>query len=269
MTNTKTDYEKLWAELCADESKRCSPEYWNSRADDYADFILNSEFDHGRKILELFKKEGIIYKEMQVMDIGSGPGAISIPFAEEVRAVTAVEPAEEMAKKLLEHSKLKELSNISVIPQIWQDVNTQELEKKYDMTICCHSVWHFPDLYAQIERMQQVSRGYCVLSHGVHTQDDSSEITQKLGMPRDDEDRFILVKRILEDRGIFAESSILPIKMRRTLDSARSMMTLGLKKYRVPEIQDLNLIEEHLMMNAKNGMYEREGKMGVLWWRVS
>ncbi len=88
-------------------------------------------------------------------------------------------------------------------------------------------------------------------------------------MPQDDEDRFILVKRILENRGIFPESSILPVKMRRTIGSARSMLILGLKKYREPEIQDLNLIEEHLMMNVKNGMYVREGKMGVLWWRVS
>ena len=58
MTNLFNDYEKHWAELCVDESKRCSPEYWNSRAEDYADFIVNSDFDHGRKILELFKKEG-------------------------------------------------------------------------------------------------------------------------------------------------------------------------------------------------------------------
>jgi hypothetical protein len=267
--NFLTDYEQDWAELCTNESKRCSPEYWNSRAEDYADFIVNSDFDHGRKILELFKKEGLINQDMHIMDIGSGPGAISIPFAEEVRAITAVEPADEMANQLLKQAALKSLSNISVIPHIWQEVNTGDLEKKIDMTICCHSVWHFPDLFTQIERMQQVSRGYCVLSHGVYTPDDSSQLIQKLGMPQDDEDRFILVKRILENRGIFPESSILPVKMRRTIGSARSMLILGLKKYREPEIQDLNLIEEHLMMNVKNGMYEREGKMGVLWWRVS
>ncbi len=104
-----TDYEQHLADLCADESKRCSLEYWNSRAENNAYFIVNSDFDHGRIIFEL--------------------------------------------------------------------------EKKSDMTICCHSVWHFLDLFVQIEQMQQVGRGYCALYHSIHTPYDSSQLIQKLGMP--------------------------------------------------------------------------------------
>lgn len=262
-------YEKIWEECCREESLRCSTEYWNSRAEDYADFITNSDYDHGRKILDLFLHEGIVSPGSHVLDIGSGPGAISIPFAEKVQAVTSIEPADEMIKYLLNNARDKNLSNLFTISQTWQDVNTSELKQMFDLTICCHSIWHFPDLFTQVERMQQVSRNYCALAHGVASSRGDDDISQKLGIPFDEIDRFILVKNILENRGIFPNVSILPITMRRTVESGRAMLTLGLKKYREPDSADCVLIEEHLAANSRDGMYEKTGHMGVLWWRVS
>jgi SAM-dependent methyltransferase len=269
MTDILPEYERIWADRCIEESRRCSTEYWNSRADDYADFISHSDFEHGRKILSLFQTEGIFSPEWHILDIGSGPGAISIPFASEVSSVTSVEPAHEMGKKLSENALNNKLSNIAIIPHTWQEVDTGCLKKRFDLVICCHSVWHFPDLYAQIDRMQQVSRGYCAIAHGVPPPGGTDNIPWKLGIPGGEDDRFRLVKNILENRGIYPDASILPTMMRRSVESARSMLILGLKKYREPGTADIAIIEEHLEKESKDGMYEREGKMGVLWWRVS
>ncbi|HWQ67645.1 MAG TPA: class I SAM-dependent methyltransferase [Methanospirillum sp.] len=269
MNDDVQKYEKMWEECCREESLRCSTEYWNSRAEDYTDFITHSDFDHGRKILALFQHEELISPESQVLDIGSGPGAITIPFAEKVQSVTSVEPAGEMINNLLKNARDKNLSNISTIPQIWQDVSTDDLKKQFDLTICCHSIWHFPDIFTQISRMEQVSRGWCALAHGISPGKSDNDISQKLGIPFDETDRFILVKQILENRGIFPNVSILPITMRRTVESGRSMLTLGLKKYREPQPADIALIDEHLAANSRDGMYEKTGTMGVLWWRVA
>lgn len=269
MNNQSDDLESLWADLCSEESLRCSPEYWNSRAEDYADFIVNSDFDHGRKILDVFEKEGVINQNWDVLDIGSGPGAISIPFASEVRSVTSVEPASEMARNLMEQAKIRNLSNISLIAKTWQDLTTADHIGKYDLAICSHAIWHFPDIINQIDRMQRVSSNYCAIAHGIFDAGQAEPIYQKLGIPRDDVDRFIMVKRILEGRGIYPQVSVVSTSMKRSVQSARSMLTLCLKKYREAQPEDKTMIEEYLAIHSKDGMFEREGKMGLLWWRVS
>ncbi len=269
MRTNSDDLEDNWAELCSEESLRCTPEYWNSRAEDYADFIVNSDFDHGRKIFHHFEKEGLIEPNWDVLDIGSGPGAISIPFAPEVRSVTSVEPASEMARNLLIQAKMRNISNISLIPKTWQDLAITEHLGKYDLAICSHAIWHFPDLFFQIERMQRVSRNYCAIAHGIFESGQIEPIYKKLGIPRDDADRFIMVKRIMENRGIFPQVSVLQTNMQRTVQSARSMMILGLKKYREVQPEDEAMIDEYLASHSKDGMFERQGKMGLLWWRVS
>lgn len=269
MSNQSIDLESLWTDLCSEESLRCSPEYWNSRADDYVDFIVNSDFDHGRKILNHFINEELLEPNWDIVDIGSGPGAISIPFAAKVQSVTSVEPATEMAKNLLKQAEIRNISNISVIPKTWQDVTVSDHLGKYDLAICSHVIWHFPDLFFQIERMQRVSRRYCAIAHGVFEAGQTEHIYKNLGMPRDDADRFIMVKQILENRGIFPEVSIVPTKMKRTVKSARSMMLLGLKKYREVQPEDEEMVDKYLALHSKDGMFERQGKMGLLWWRVA
>lgn len=269
MTGEMNEFEKAWEACCREESKRCSTGYWNSRAEDYTDFIAHSDFDHGRKILNLCKQEGLVSSESSVLDIGSGPGAITIPFAGEVRSVTAVEPAEEMIKNLLIQARERDLGNISTIPRIWQEVEIEPMKHAFDLTVCCHSIWHFPDIYPQIQRMEQASRGWCALAHGIPPGKGGDDISRMLGIPFDETDRFMLVKQILESRGIFPHVAVLPVTMRRTIASARSMLTLGLKKYREPTAADQSLIEEHLASQSTAGMYEREGRMGLLWWRAA
>ncbi|MEA1864221.1 MAG: class I SAM-dependent methyltransferase, partial [Euryarchaeota archaeon] len=88
--------EKEWAEKVKETSRISGTDYWNKRAEDYADYIRTSDYEHGRKIKEVFEREGILKEDFEVLDIAAGPGSVTIPFAESVRKVTAVEPAEEM-----------------------------------------------------------------------------------------------------------------------------------------------------------------------------
>ncbi len=271
---TKTDgdgkimssLEEQWVECCSEESIRCSPDYWNGRADDYADFIVNSDYIHGRNILRLFEAEKIISQESSVLDIASGPGAITIPFAEKVKSVTSVEPASNMAKKLEEAARAKNLNNISIIPDVWQNVSIQSLQK-YDLVISCHSIWHFPDLINHITRMEEVSKGYCCIAHGITPLENESASLYNLKIA-DTIDRFYLVKQILDEKGLFPEVSVQKNKTRRTIQSARSMLTLELKKYREPNADDYDAIEKEIARCSSSGMYEKTNYMGVLWWRL-
>jgi SAM-dependent methyltransferase len=97
-----------------------------------------------------------------VLDIASGPGALTIPFAERVKSVIAVEPAAQMAAELMENARRSGLSNIMVIPKTWQEVPVADYKKRFDLVTCCHALWQFPHLLEQVRRMEFVSRGYCL-----------------------------------------------------------------------------------------------------------
>ena len=120
---TEIDWETAWAAGIDEMSRLSTTNYWNRRAEDYSDMVMASDCNHGRNILSLIEREGLLQKEWHILDIASGPGAITIPFAEQVCRATAVEPAEKMAEALLSYAQRRGITNIDIIPQTWQEVD--------------------------------------------------------------------------------------------------------------------------------------------------
>jgi len=263
------DWEKEWAEKMKETSRISGSDYWNKRAEDYTDYIRTSDFEHGRKIKEIFVTEGILEESFEVLDIAAGPGSVTVPFAESVEKVTAVEPAEEMCKRLIENAKEKGLENIEIINKKWEEVNDAEFENEFDLVVCSHALWQFPNIGEQLTRMNRVSRAYCCIANGVRSDKTFSEMYQKLGLDINDFDHFIQLYNILHQRNILANVRMIDTTMRRSVDSGISMWELNLSKYREPTKEDREIIGEHVLKNSKNGIYERKGKMAVVWWKAN
>lgn len=265
MLTKKVDWEALWADNLRGMSEKCTPDYWNLRAPDYSDFISTSDFEHGKKIRALFEAEGLLNEAWNVLDVGAGPGAITVPFAEKVSSVTSVEPAEEMANRLLENAGKRGLYNIRIIPSVWQEVEIEPLKNTFDLVVCCHALWHFTDIWEQVRRMAAVSKGFCCLAHGLYDEVEAEE-WQKLGITEDSADQFSMIKQVLEHRGIYPDIHIADITMKRSVESAFSMWTNVLGKYRSPSEKDLTAIKGYIDSFSRNGFYERKTKLGILWW---
>ncbi len=235
------DWEKQWLERIKSKEKNASmdsvTDYWNKRAEDYADYIRTSDYDHGRKIKEIFEKENILKRDFEVLDIGAGPGSLTIPFAESVKKVTAVEPAREMCKYLMRNSKEKGLENIEVINKRWEDIDDAEFEKKFDIVICSHVIWHFSDIGKQLMRMNNASRRYCCIATSAKSESQSFDgMYQKLGLLTDGVQisDFIYLFNILYYRNILANVAIIDTVMKRSVSSGISMWELFLGRYREP-----------------------------------
>ncbi|WP_269849354.1 hypothetical protein [Methanosarcina horonobensis] len=82
----------------------------------------------------------------------------------------------------MSYAQTRRLSNIDIIPQTWQAVDIATYAKNYDLTICCHALWQFPDILPQIRRMEAVSRGYCCLAHGFEASPEGRELTDTSGL---------------------------------------------------------------------------------------
>lgn len=262
-------WEKEWEEKTISTSKVSGTDYWDKRAEDYTNYIKTSDYDHGRKIRMIFENAGILKLEFEVLDIAAGPGSVSIPFAEVVRKVTAVEPAKEMAKNLIKNAQEKGIKNTEIINKKWEEVNDTELEKKFDLVICSHASWQFSDIGEQLMRMNKASRGYCCIGNGVKSDGQFEEMYRKLKINPESLDRYIYLFNILYQRGILANVRMIDVVMRRSVNSAISMWELLLNKYREPTDKDKEIIRNHVFSNCEKGIYQRKSKMAVMWWKAA
>lgn len=260
------DWKEAWKESVDESSRVSTSSYWNSRAYDYAKMVDTSDCDHGRRILNLFLEEGIIRNDWNVLDIASGPGALTLPFAERVRNVMAIEPAHQMASCLMENARRQGLINIGVIPKTWQEVKVSDYEKQFDMVTCCHALWQFPDLMEQVRRMETVSRGYCCLAHGVDVSE--RELKKSVGAPIEGRDQFITLFNYLNDEGICPNVDILPYSLMWPVDAAIASKERFVEKYRPLTDEDRAIIREYIARHTIDGIYKVPGRMGVLWWKV-
>lgn len=132
-----TDYSKEWTahyKACKNNFKNrrslLSPE---SEARDYSDSELI-------RIDGLRRAEYLNFpSDSTVLDIGCGPGTLSLPLSGKVKKVTAVDKSVHMLDILNEHITRELISNISVINGSWEDLPDRNIEK-HDYVIGSYSL---------------------------------------------------------------------------------------------------------------------------------
>ncbi len=86
-----------------------------------------------------------------VLEIGPGPGVMTIPLAKKVRSVTVVEPSSSMVQLLSGHLKDAGLSNISIIHKNWESVSKSEIGL-YDLVLASYCL-DMIDIRSSLEKM--------------------------------------------------------------------------------------------------------------------
>lgn len=136
---------KAWAE------KEAAKNYLNS-------FIASPSSK--KRIAELSR---MVKPGSRVLDIGAGPGNITIPLSQKVSHVTAVEPAPGMLEVFRDHLTFASAGNIRLVPKRWEDVEIEaDLETPYDLCFASFSLGML-DLRQSIEKMISVCTNNVVL----------------------------------------------------------------------------------------------------------
>lgn len=101
-----------------------------------------------------------ISPDSRVLDVGSGPGTLTIPLAGLVKEVTAVEPSAFMRECLAANVAKDNLQNVVIVPKKWENVDCSlDLHGPYDVVIASYSLG-FPDLREGLQKMDQISCGF-------------------------------------------------------------------------------------------------------------
>ncbi len=149
------DWNKMWMEATENASWRKRrgdmTEFWNKRSRKYSESLKHND----RSIQMISKLD--IDPESTVLDIGAGPGTLTIPLARIVKHVTVVEPSSGMLACLKENAADEGLSNITCINKKWEDAIPGADLDEYDVAIASYSLAML-DMKAALSKMNMVAR---------------------------------------------------------------------------------------------------------------
>jgi 16S rRNA G527 N7-methylase RsmG len=99
----------------------------------------------------------------RILDVGAGPGNLSIPCALKFAHVTAVEPAKGMIDLLKKNAKKDKIKNITPVQKKWEIFNiANDLEAPCDLVIASFSLG-MPDMKNAVLKMMDASSKYICL----------------------------------------------------------------------------------------------------------
>lgn len=112
----------------------------------------------GRERIQLILQDLTVPEGARILDIGAGPGCVTVPLARKGAEVTVVEPAEGMCQVLRERIQQDGFGNIRIIPKRWEDVTVEEIEGPFDIVLSSFALG-MDDLQAAVEKMTAVCGG--------------------------------------------------------------------------------------------------------------
>jgi hypothetical protein len=143
----EVDWAERWRSLVAERVEAAAaagqvdPSYWDRRAPTFA---RSTRARDG--FLDVVKPYLALSKTL--IDVGAGAGRHSVPLAEGLEWVTAVEPSEGM------RALIPPRDNMTVVASTWEDATVAPA----DLLICCHVMYGVGEPVSFIAKMQRAAR---------------------------------------------------------------------------------------------------------------
>lgn len=95
-------------------------EFWNAKARTFPRFEAGDN-NYEARMLRLAKDNGVVFKDKEILDVGSGSGMYTIRLALEAALVVAVDISDEMLRILQEDADKQNIKNITYVHSSWDD----------------------------------------------------------------------------------------------------------------------------------------------------
>lgn len=166
--NSRIDWVAHWKELV--EGREAQAErvrqgqgieagggYWDQRAAGFREGVQarSGETEEVLGVIAPF-----LTPESTVLDVGAGVGRYTVPLAQRVKRVIAVEPSGGMRRYLEQDAKAAGATNIVVVPATWEQASVDPC----DVVLCSHVVYFIANIKGFLEKVPDTCRGHCVMA---------------------------------------------------------------------------------------------------------
>lgn len=242
-------------------------EFWNMKAKSYGQ-MENKGAERAEQVISKL----LVDPETSIVDIGCGPGSLSIPLAKTAGTVTAIDPAYAMLDQLKEKASDENLSNIATINKKWEDISVGIDVAPHDVVVASYSL-AMADIREALSKMNEAAiRGVCLFWFAGKRGWINETLWPKLFgedyIPGPD---YIYLLNVLYQIGIHPNLEI----TKRTHEQRFPSMEEALKNWRenLPDLtpeQDAILkkhIEETLHLENGTFYFRNEIKSAMIWWQ--
>lgn len=213
------DWNEKWKRDLLGTSWRSNPsnpvEMWNKKAPSYNKMITKriSQTEQILKNLDIGSND-------TVLDIGSGPGTLTLPLAKIASEVTAVDLSSVMLDCIRDKADIHGFSHIHYVNKSWEDVTIGTDFNRKDVILACHCLI-MPDMRAALEKMNDAAKRQVYLFRFAGKSGwDYEKIWKDLYMEDyNSNPDYIYIVNILHQMGIYADVKILDQKTVRIFSS--------------------------------------------------
>jgi len=213
------DWEQIWSEALKDDPREkegvSKESQWVKRWDDIAE-----KFNERNKLAGSYENDCYIKnmisrievnKNSTILDIGSGPGTLSIPLAKRAKHVTAIDMSKNMIKLLGKNMKREDITNITTLHKRWEDVKVGKDIEKYDVVIASRSLGG-SNLKENLLKITDASVERAYISFLAKGNDFDKMVYEAVGKKYEFIPSHIFVYNLLYQLGIHAEISLFTCK---------------------------------------------------------
>ena len=160
-TDWNEEWKRQWNRYRDASMEQTGAVYWDN--EDAAREYYRKSLEHRMTRIDPILDGLPLTSHARVLDIGAGPGAITIPLARKVARVTAVEPSGGMHAVLRENLAAEGVSNVDILQKLWEDVDVSaDLAGPYEIVFAKNSL-SVPDIKDAIEKMIAASSDYLAI----------------------------------------------------------------------------------------------------------
>ena len=234
---TQMDWNDAWAretELWNLSAGKPCQGFWEDKQS--AEVFAKKDIEQHKTRLEKTLANLEITSDMTVLDIGAGPGNLSIPMAKKAAWVTTVEPSSGMNEVMVDQIADSGVTNITQIRAAWEDVDLNALTPPYDLVVASLSLG-MPDLAGSIEKMNQVcSQEVALFWHaGIPEWEDMPRALWPdiFGKPYYGGPKSDIIFQLLYQRGIYPEVRVFSNYFCEIFDSMEAAVTYYARRFRI------------------------------------
>lgn len=243
---------------------------------EYFNACMGSSTERVEKVLSCITSRGYIGKNMSALDIGSGNGVFTIPFAKEFAKVTSLDVVRPMQDVIRQRAKEEGITNIEYVTANWRemDLDTYGMRDYFDLVLCSinpRAVCNFETL----NKMNQASKAGCCLmtfagrKKGNHGEDLQKIILGKILKTTGGND-IIFPFNVIYHMGGEPELSYSKVSWEYAQNPNKAVENICHSYWRFVDIDDdiRKKVEKYVMENLEDGMYvdRSEHLIGIMVW---
>lgn len=236
-------------------------------AADYSEMAKYNNYEYGRTAVVALSE--ILDKDFEVLEIGAGPGTLTVPLAGKVKKIVCVESSEMAVSYLRRNLKESQVENVEIMNKNWLEVSDPEIKDRFDLAVCSHFLWQVKDLEKHLKKMENASRKYCAVIQPAGRDNIVTEMWTKItgedytGQFDPDADYFVYL--ILRQWGRLVNVRMLNYSVERNFEQEVRYIASFIGKYVEVDAHIKEIIEQYV---SEKGLREETHSAVAMRWQT-